>query len=342
MKLSEIGELSLLRMIRKRFMARSKDVIAGIGDDSAVVRVPGRDLLLTSDMMVEGVHFDSSFITPYQLGFKIVSVNVSDIYAMGGMPRFMLLDLAAGGDTDDRFIGAFFDGVQKAMEIYGVELLGGDLSSSLSVKTVAATLIGYSKRPVLRSGARPGDRIYVTGTLGDAGCGLDLLRRVKEQVPIGMEDRAVRRRACGPKMKTFLSESGLTWKTVEPLLRRHLLPEARVPREVSGLATSMIDVSDGLLIDLSRVCDESGVGARVDLKTLPISSNMKRTSRALGIDPFGLATSGGEDYELLFTASPKKKVAATCIGEITRSGRTVQGVDGRELPFTAEGYRHWL
>lgn len=326
MKLSEIGELSLLNRIRSRFRAGGRDVIAGIGDDSAVVIPRDRPLLLTTDMMTEGVHFDLGFTTCFQIGFKLVSVNVSDIYAMGGIPRFVLLDLAMEKKTDERCIESFFDGVQRAMNVYLVRLIGGDLSSSESGMAVSATLMGYAEKPVMRSGARPGDRIYVTGTLGDSACGLELLKRIGRPLSIETGER---------------TESPLSWLTMRPLLKRHLLPEARRPGRIAKAATAMIDVSDGLFIDLSRLCDESGVGARIYMRHLPLSREMKKAAAALGLGPYTLATSGGEDYELLFTAPPNRKVDAVRIGEITESGRVFVDRSGKERPFSPEGYRHW-
>lgn len=325
MKLSDLGELSLLQRIRERFNFSSPDVIAGIGDDSAAVVPRNQTLLLTTDMMAEGTHFDLGFTTYFQLGFKIISVNVSDIYAMGGSPRFALLDLAASKDTDERSIECFFDGIQKAMNVYHLRLIGGDLSASKSL-VISATLIGYAGKPVMRSGARPGDRIYVTGNLGDSACGLELLQRIRR--PIAIE--------AGEKI-----DKPLRWSNMLPLIRRHLLPEARNPGKISKAATAMIDVSDGLFIDLSRLCDESGVGATVYMRQLPLSPQMKKAAAALGIEPYELATSGGEDYELLFTAPPRRKVDAVCIGEITTSGKIFIDGNGEKRQFSTEGYEHW-
>jgi len=277
-------------------------------------------------MMVEGVHFDVSFVTPFQLGFKILSVNVSDIYAMGGIPRHVLLDIALTKDADEGFIGAFFDGVRSGLERYRLVLVGGDLSASRSGVVLSATLGGYAKKPVFRSGARPGDRIYVTGNLGDSACGLELLKRIKRPLMIESGD---------------ITHKPLKWATMEPLVRRHLLPEARDPSSFAGRATSMIDISDGLFIDLSRICDESGVGARIYMEQLPLSPQMKKAASVLGLEPYSLAASGGEDYELLFTAPPRKRVEAFCIGEITVSGRVVVERDRSERTFGREGYIHW-
>lgn len=336
MKLSEIGELSLLAKIRERFKAVSTDILVGIGDDSAAVVPHDQMLLLTTDMMVEDSHFDLSFTTFFQLGFKIVSVNVSDIYAMGGTPRFILLDLAVPGDTKEDSIEDFFDGVRKAMNVYHLNLIGGDLSAAKSL-TIAATLVGYAKKPVKRRGARPGDRIYVTGFLGDSACGLELLKRMN----IGSGGL---KRGEGSDLKATYSKyikDGLTWKMVEPLIKRHLMPEARNPAGIAKTATSMIDVSDGLFIDLSRLCDESGVGAEVFMRQVPVSPQMKRAASAMGLDAYALATAGGEDYELLFTAPPGRKVDALCIGEITESDKILIDRNGIRRRFSYRGYEHW-
>ena len=191
---------------------------------------------------------------------------------------------------------------------------------------LSATLIGYAEKQILRSGAKAGDRIYVTGNLGDSACGLELLKRIKCRVPLN-KDRSVAtgdspRRAIGvrhsAKNSAFL-KMGLSWKVVEPLIRRHLMPEARNPKKIVQHATAMIDISDGLQIDLTRLCKESKVGARIFKEKIPISAEMKEAASLLGLSPLGLALTGGEDYELLFTAPPEKKVKAIYIGDIVKS-----------------------
>src|SRR4030067_1226002 len=184
MNLSQIGELPLLEQIRKSFEKHSSHVLVGIGDDAALIKPENKNLLVTTDMMVEGVHFDLSFVTPYQLGFKLVSVNVSDIYAMGGEPKFILLTLAMNKRTDKKAFDSFFEGAQKAMSLYGLSLVGGDISASRKGIIVSATVLGYATKYVKRSGARIGDRIYVTANLGDSACGLELLKKIKKPVPI--------------------------------------------------------------------------------------------------------------------------------------------------------------
>jgi len=324
MKLSQIGELSLLDKLRKRFRTRAKGLILGIGDDAAVI-ASDDSTLVTTDMMVEGVHFDLSWTTPFQLGFKLISVNVSDIYAMGGIPRYVLLNFAARGNCTQQFFNDFFDGIEHALHTYTVSLIGGDISGSDRLM-LSVTAIGSAETVVRRKGARLGDGIYVTGTLGDAACGLELLRKVKRTVDLEKGGRY---------------RLPLRWQTVVPLMRRHLMPLARDSAAVREHATAMIDISDGLLIDLGRLCRESGVGARIHIQDIPLSDALKQAASVLGLSAAGLALSGGEDYELLFTASPRKKIDAMCIGEITRSGIMVLDDAGRRINITKKGYQHF-
>lgn len=332
MKLSHIGELALLEYIRNRFISRSKDVVTGIGDDAAVLKLGRKHLLVTTDMMVESVHFDLCFTTPYQLGFKIVSVNVSDIYAMGGTPAYLLLNMAMRKNTDMSFIDSFFDGIQDALRLYAAKLIGGDISAAQREMCLCATCIGYGERVVNRSGAKVGDTIYITGTPGDSACGLALLKKMKKSSP------------PHPPLVKGGSTGGvkLSRKFIEPLINRHLMPVARNPKNFVGYATSMIDVSDGLLIDLSRLCDESKMGARIFLGRIPLSSQLRKAATEIGIDPFQLALSGGEDYDLLFTASKNKRIHAFAIGEITQSERVIVDLSGEEKPFSAGGYQHFV
>jgi len=324
MKLSQIGELSLLDILRQRFSSHARGLVLGIGDDTAVIE-PAGSTLVTTDMMVEGVHFDLAWTTPFQLGFKLISVNISDIYAMGGKPQYVLLNFAAHKNCTMRFFQHFFDGIQHALKTYSVSLIGGDISASDRIM-LSATAIGSAGTVVRRQGARVGDRIYVTGTLGDAACGFELLRKLKRTV-----DLEKGRRYGLP----------LAWKTAVPLMRRHLMPIARDPAAICGKATAMIDVSDGLLIDLGRLCRESGVGARIRVPDIPLSDALKDAASSLRLSAVTLALSGGEDYELLFTASSEQKIDAGCIGEITRSGITVIDERGRRMNVCTKGYQHF-
>jgi len=343
MKLSQIGELSLLEHIRRTFSRKAKDIIVGIGDDAAVINPSGKHILFTTDMMAEGVHFDLRFVTAYQLGFKLISVNVSDIYAMAGKPSYVLITIAVHHTIRTEFINNFFQGVEAALKLYKIVLIGGDVSSAVNDIALSATVIGYAENFIQRSGARAGDRLYVTGPLGDSACGLALLKQIGSTVPLQVT-RSVTglKQAVGyRKLRSYLTRQGLSWKMTEPLLRRHLMPEAKMPKQWRRNATAMIDVSDGLLIDLSRLCNESKVGARLYEEKIPISAEMNKAASCLGLSPLTLALSGGEDYELLFTAPPGKKVRALCIGDITESKRIIVDSAGNERPFSAEGYQHF-
>jgi thiamine-monophosphate kinase len=342
--ISQLGELSLIDHIRRLYAQKSHEVPVGIGDDAAVIKSGAKYLLVTTDMMVEGVHFDLRFVTPYQLGFKLISVNVSDIFAMGGTPHYVLLNIAVPGHATAEFLHLFLIGVKDAMTLYHAVLVGGDLSSTKDGISLSATLIGSARKYILRSGARPGDSIYVTGNLGDAICGFHMLKKMKRTIPLDLKDaRGYSSGIEGKRngMNARSVRSGVSWKTIEPLLRRHLMPEARNPRKIVRYATSMIDISDGLLIDLTRLCNESGTGARIYEEKLPVSKGMQKAAKYLRMNPLKLALTGGEDYELLFTAPKQRKVMATYIGDITESRRVIVDSTGKERAFSAEGYEHF-
>lgn len=358
MKISEIGEILLLEQIRKRFSEKSGRVLVGIGDDAAAVRPVSETLLATTDMMVEKVHFDLRFITPYQLGFKLLSVNVSDIYAMGGTPFSCLLNLAVNRNIPQEFLDMFFEGISDACTLYRVTVIGGDLSASVRDMCLSATVLGHAKKCIRRSGARAGDRIYVTGDLGDSACGLELLKRANTHVPLSLKRVNVRDhrvlpmklsgkgkggglRAALQDAKAAFLRLGCAWKDVQPLVTRHLLPEARTPEPIAGKATALIDVSDGLLIDLTRICHESRTGARIYRDRIPLSRELRTVSARLGMSPEKLALSGGEDYELLFTVPKGTRVKAHYIGDVVQSGMVMVDREGREKPFLSEGYQHF-
>jgi len=318
--LSEKGELLIVEEIRRKFPSNSR-IKVGIGDDAAVF-APKSNLALTTDMMMEGVHFDLSYISPFQLGFKLISVNVSDIYAMGGKPLFALLSMALRADMEYIFFKKFMEGIKEASELYKISLIGGDISSTVSSLALCATLIGEVKNPIKRSGAKIGDNIYITGELGLSSAGLELLKKIKR--PIDLEK---------PINKP------LKWDIMKPLLRSHLMPIAVEP---SGLrdVNSMIDISDGLLIDLSRLCKESNLGAIIYEELIPLSPALRKTADYLGKDPLEFALSGGEDYELLFTSKKTQKNAIK-IGTITKNGLYIIGKDGKKRPIKARGYEHF-
>jgi|Deesub1362A_J573_1020465.scaffolds.fasta_scaffold00048_35 thiamine-monophosphate kinase len=323
--LAHLGEEALLQWLlqKARGQGRPRALLRGIGDDAAVLRPPkGVRLLLSSDMMLQDVHFDLSYFSPYQLGYKLVAVNVSDILAMGGRAAFMLFELAAPPKTTMGFLGHLLRGILDALREHGAVLVGGDLSASARL-VLSATVLGYAKAPVLREGASPGEGLYVSGPLGEAACGLALLRRLGR--PVALEK--------GQSIK-----GPLPWRLMEPLLRRHLLP--CLPQRPPRGATAMIDVSDGLLLDAARLARASGVGLRIFLQKVPLSEPLREAAPALGLEPLELALSGGEDYQLLFTARRAPK-GAVLIGEVIEEGLYLVDAQGHERRFAPRGYQHF-
>ncbi|MBI4495721.1 MAG: thiamine-phosphate kinase [Deltaproteobacteria bacterium] len=293
MELDESGEFGLIARIRKRVPDLPAQVFRGIGDDAAVSSLsPGMDLVSTVDLLIEEVHFDLCWTSPRLLGRKSLSVNVSDLAAMGATPRFALTALALPAKRTGEFLDEFYGGLLEKAAAYQVVLIGGDTSASPERLFIAVTLLGEGKRKALiyRTGARPGDDLYVTGTLGDARLGL--LRRQRGEELDSAEGRFLWERHADPI----------------PRLEQGRLLAAR------GLARAMIDLSDGLYADLGHICRESGVGAVVWAELLPLSPAL----RALAASPEDsrlLALQGGEDYELLFAAP------AARAGEIEELGR---------------------
>jgi len=311
------SEIQIIEDIRKWCTHRSRDVIKGIGDDTAVIRMGNKSLLITSDMMLEGVHFDLSLITPFQLGYKFLAINISDIHAMGGVPSYFFISLGLPESTTNRFIKELYSGIIKIAERYDINIVGGDTCRSVSGLVLSGTLIGYGKRIIRRSGARVGDRIYVTGTLGDSSAGLYLLKRRRKRI------------------------YNLSSKIAEVnLMKRHLLPEPVSISESKGI-NAMIDISDGLLIDLWRMCDESRVGAVIYKEKIPLSEGLRKVCRKFRLDPYSYALKGGEDYVLLFTSPEESRKDAYCIGEIVKKGRYIIDEKNKKIRMRPEGYDHF-
>ena len=274
------------------------EVLVPIGDDCAVLRLGRTSWVAASDMLVSGHHF-KDWATPEDVGYKAVAVNVSDVAAMGGTPRFVL---ASGGAPDPETALRCFEGVMEACEEFGVYPVGGDTTRAGALTVDVAVLGELSAPPVLRSGARAGELLAITGELGASAAGL-----------------------------LALESGGAGWKR---LVSRHLRPEPRVEagRVAAGLGVgAMMDLSDGLASDVRRVCGRSGVGCRVDLDLLPVADDTRGFAASLGRDPQELAATGGEDYELLISApaavldalARSVGVPVTVIGEVTDGGDVV-------------------
>lgn len=326
MKLSELGEFGLIDRIAGQ-VTPMPGVRIGIGDDAAAVDcTPGFSSLVTSDMLTEGIHFDLGLCDPETLGRKSLAVNLSDIAAMGGRPRYFLLSLALPRDLPVDFLDGFIRGLLSMAGEFDVTLIGGDTCASAGGLVISVTVMGEQlpERVITRSGAQPGDLIFVTGTLGDSALGLRHLRNGER---------------------------------TGPAIRKHLDPPPRVREGLAlaeaGIPTAMIDVSDGLLADLGHILERSGVGAVIDLNRVPLSGCFLGHRSDLEGDPYLLPLAGGEDYELLFTAPPLQENAAgellarlgvglTVIGEITASGGLkVVAADGSDYQPAFSGYNHF-
>lgn len=322
MRLNELGERRVIARIRRAFREQRPDVLIGIGDDAALVRGP-ESLLLTTDILVEDEDFRRDRHPARILGRKALNVNLSDVAAMGGRPLHALVGMAMPGDLDESWLRRFLAGLRSAAREAGVALVGGDLSQADKIM-ISVTVTGEAKSPVTRSGARPGDWIFVSGTLGDAAAGFRLL---EEGEPPG------KARGAAPLLKAFLDPT--------PRLELGALLARR------RLASAMIDLSDGLSVDLAHICEESGVGAEIESSRIPISAALRRFSK----DPLSTALNGGEDFELLFTVRPGKlacvealssKFRLTLIGRITaRKKILLVTPDKKKTPLRARGFEHF-
>ncbi len=320
MKIKEIGELGFIEWVRKNFKAPGKEVIVGIGDDTAVIKDNDGYLLVTKDLLIEDVHFKISF-DPFLLGRKSMAVNISDIASMGGEPLYSFLGVGFPKELSWEWIEKFMLGMRSICDEYGVFLIGGDTCSSPKL-FISITLIGRSDKVVLRSSAREGDYICVTGKLGDSGAGLYIL------------------------LNNLKSEDS----HCKYLVERHLNPTPRVKEGgiLKNIASSMIDLSDGLSIDLHNLCRESKAGALIYADRIPISEELRKFCEEINEDPLRFALQGGEDYELLFTSSEElgreilDSLSATVIGRIEGRGKGIRILkDGKEEDLPRSGWEHF-
>jgi thiamine-monophosphate kinase len=326
------SEWDLIKALSREFGPAPPGIILGIGDDCAAIEVPGPEYLLwTVDTLVEGVHFDLAYTSLSQLGWKSLAVNLSDIAAMGGDPGPALLSLGWPPDRDRGLALEFAAGLAQAAREYGVAVIGGDTVASPEGLIVTVTLTGRvpAAQMLRRAGARIGDLIFVTGPLGEAAAGLDILRR-------GLN--------LPPDLKGPLIEAQL-----RP--RPHLRAGRLLAQE--GLATALIDTSDGIATDLYHICQASGVGACLLAAAVPISPLVMAAAPHLGRNPLDLALTGGEDYVLLFTATPAmaarlpEAFARTGLASPLPLGRIVCGdrvtleTSAGEMDISGQGYDHF-
>ena len=311
----EKGEFELIDWIKRQF--RVPDGVLGIGDDCAVLpQREGLETLVTTDMLVEGVHFLLEDIDPYSLGWKSAAVNLSDIAGMGGKPVGTFFSCALPKKLDDGFLIGVFEGYKALSDRFDCPLLGGDTTSSLDKLCINVTVLGEcgAGQSRKRSAAQPGDLVCVTGPLGDSAAGLKVI----------LENAAAEK------------EEGI-------LRERHYRPVPRIEEGMKLAATpgvnAMMDISDGIGSDLRHILEESGKGARIDVRSLPLSAELRTVCARRGWDPVELALDGGEDYELLFTCRPDTKVPVphTVIGEILAA--PCLHWEGTDRDFT--GFHHF-
>ncbi|MHC2994482.1 MAG: thiamine-phosphate kinase [Candidatus Atribacteria bacterium] len=337
MKISEISEFGLIKRISKDTIIDPQNILLGIGDDcAAYYSSPDKIVLATCDMLVENIHFTLSTCSPRQLGRKAMAVNISDIAAMGGVPRQALLSLGASSSTSVEFVDQLADGLKEEAKLFKINIVGGDTVHSSLGLVINITLIGEVEPDLIvkRSTAKPGDLIMVTGELGGSAAGLILL----------LEEEKI---------------SSIPIKIAEEVKLAHLSPvpcikEGRIIAK-ERLATSMIDISDGLASDLTRICEASVVGAKIYASKIPILSAVRKVAKLIKKDPLDLALYGGEDYELLFTVSTKKAdgiikllkkelgTKISIIGEIKdkKEGIKIEDLQGKIVDLQAKGYNHF-
>ena len=290
-KLSDLGEFALIEYLTKNIKLKNKSSKYGVGDDAAVVKTT-KTQVVTTDILTEGIHFDFTYTPAKHLGYKSAVVNFSDVYAMNAMPKQMLVSIAVSSKISLELINDFYEGLYLACDRYGVDLVGGDTTSSLTGMTVSITVIGEAdaKDIVYRNGAKETDVICVTGDLGGAYMGLQLLEREKQ----------------------VFEEVGAQpdFSGKDYILERFLKPEARqdiieLLKEIGVKPTSMIDISDGLASEMHHICKQSEVGCKIYIGKIPIDYVTAEVADSLKLEPLIPALNGGEDYELLFTISVK-------------------------------------
>lgn len=335
--INTLGEFGLIERLTRDFALQQPSSLKGVGDDAAVIDNDGFLTLVSTDLLIEGIHFDLMYMPLKHLGYKSVVVNLSDIYAMNGQPRQITVNLALSNRFSVEALEELYAGIRLACRHYGVDLVGGDTSASLKGLMISVTAIGQGERGkvVYRNGAKPGDLVCVTGDLGSAYLGLQILEREKQLFlsnPNIQPELAGKDYLIGRQLKPEARKD-----MVELFAKNHLVP------------TAMIDVSDGLASDLLHICKQSGVGAFIEESGVPIHPDAQLQAIEFNLDPVTCALSGGEDYELLFTISPAdvEKVRYLpdiyIMGEITdaRDGVVLHTKGGHIHPVQAQGWQHF-
>jgi len=332
--ISELGEFGLIKHLTENFPIKNSSTERSIGDDAAIINPEGKKVVITSDVLAEGVHFNLGYVPLKHLGYKAVVVNLSDIAAMNAVPTQILVSMAVSNRFPVEALDEIYDGIYRACEKYNVDLVGGDTTSSTSGLVITITAIGLenSENLVKRNGAKPNDLLVVTGDLGGAYMGLQILER-EHSVYLANPNMQ-------PEMEGY-----------DYILERQLKPEARTDikktlEELDIKPTSMIDVSDGLASEILHLSDQSKVGFRLYEEKIPLDTLTITTADEFNLNPAMCALSGGEDYELVFTASLEDydKIVAMenvgILGHITKKelGLNLVGREGEEISLKAQGW----
>ncbi len=349
-EISKLGEFGLIRRLTDDIKVKNTSTVKGVGDDCAVMSYPDSEVLVTTDMLMEGVHFDLTYIDLQHLGYKSAMVNISDIFAMGGMPRQMTVSLAISKRFSVEDIEMFYSGLRMACDKWNVDVVGGDTTSSYTGLAISITCIGEARKEdiIYRGGAQDTDLICVSGDLGAAYMGLQLLEREKSVYYQQVEEAKKKndRKALG-ELTNFQPD----FAGKEYLLQRQLKPEARGDilqklRAMNIRPTAMMDVSDGLSSELLHICKQSGCGCRVYEKNLPIDYQTAVMAEEMNMNVTTCALNGGEDYELLFTVpigdhgKIEQMDDVKLIGHITKQelGNMLVTRDGNEFELKAQGW----
>lgn len=348
--ISKLGEFGLIRHLTDNIKIKNESTIKGVGDDCAVLHYPDSEVLVTTDMLMEGVHFDLTYIDMQHLGYKSAMVNISDIFAMNGTPRQLTVSLALSKRFKVEDLEQFYSGLRLACDKWGVDIVGGDTTSSYTGLAISITCIGEARKEdiVYRNGAKDTDLICVTGDLGAAYMGLQLLEREKS-VYYQQVDEA--RKKNDKRALESLKDFQPDFAGKEYLLQRQLQAEARGDiiarfRELNIHPTAMMDISDGLSSELMHICKESNCGCRVYEKNIPIDYQTAVMAEELNMNVTTCALNGGEDYELLFTVpiGDHEKIeqmdGIKLIGHITRPelGQMLVTRDNQEFELKAQGW----
>lgn len=348
--ISKLGEFGLIRHLTDNIKIKNESTIKGVGDDCAVLHYPDSEVLVTTDMLMEGIHFDLTYIDMQHLGYKSAMVNISDIFAMNGTPRQLTVSLALSKRFKVEDLEQFYSGLRLACDKWGVDIVGGDTTSSYTGLAISITCIGEARKEdiVYRNGAKDTDLICVTGDLGAAYMGLQLLEREKS-VYYQQVDEA--RKKNDKRALESLKDFQPDFAGKEYLLQRQLQAEARGDiiarfRELNIHPTAMMDISDGLSSELMHICKESNCGCRVYEKNIPIDYQTAVMAEELNMNVTTCALNGGEDYELLFTVpiGDHEKIeqmdGVKLIGHITRPelGQMLVTRDNQEFELKAQGW----